>query len=53
MKEHGKGLVIVEDDVATKEVGRFEEKFHWFLASKGEVVVQHELSNPYSSGQRG
>jgi len=39
MKEYGDGLVVVEDDVATETVGRTEEKFHWFLASKGEVVA--------------
>ncbi|KZP19117.1 S-adenosyl-L-methionine-dependent methyltransferase [Athelia psychrophila] len=39
MKEHGQDLVIVEDDVTIETVGRMEEKFHWFLASKGEAVA--------------
>lgn len=37
MEEHGEDLIIVEDEVATEKVGKMEEKFHWFLASKRET----------------
>ncbi|KAF7984885.1 hypothetical protein HWV62_10877 [Athelia sp. TMB] len=37
MKENGEGLIIVDDVVDTEKVGRFEEQFHWFMASKGEA----------------
>ncbi|PIL26171.1 hypothetical protein GSI_11926 [Ganoderma sinense ZZ0214-1] len=33
-EEHGKGLKILADEVATEMVGRFEETFHWVFAMK-------------------
>ncbi|KAI1795454.1 S-adenosyl-L-methionine-dependent methyltransferase [Ganoderma leucocontextum] len=32
--EHGKGLKILADEIATEKVGPFEEKFHWVFAVK-------------------
>jgi len=37
MRVGGKGLKVVEDEVAMEMVGRIEEKFHWVLAQKVEV----------------
>ncbi|KAF2101338.1 S-adenosyl-L-methionine-dependent methyltransferase [Rhizodiscina lignyota] len=34
MAKDGAGLKILEDEVAVEVVGRFEERFHWFLAVK-------------------
>ena len=34
MSGDGVNLRIVEDEIAVETVGRFEEKFHWFLAIK-------------------
>ncbi len=33
-EEHGKGLKILADEIATEKVGPFEEKFHWVFAVK-------------------
>ncbi|KAM5530050.1 hypothetical protein V8D89_016282 [Ganoderma adspersum] len=33
-EEHGKGLRILADEVATEMVGKFEEKSHWVFAVK-------------------
>ena len=34
LKEHGKGLRILADEIATEMVGKFEEKSHWVFAVK-------------------
>lgn len=33
----GKGVKVIEDEVAIEYVGRFEEKFHWFFAQKDSM----------------
>ena len=36
VEANGEGLTIVEDAVDTEKVGlKFEEKFQWFMTSKG------------------
>lgn len=34
LEEHGKGLRILADEIATEMVGKFEEKSHWVFAVK-------------------
>jgi ubiquinone/menaquinone biosynthesis C-methylase UbiE len=34
LREHGKGLVIIDDELAKEKVGGIEETFHWVFARK-------------------
>ncbi|KAF9465939.1 S-adenosyl-L-methionine-dependent methyltransferase [Collybia nuda] len=38
LKEYGESLDILEDEVAVEVVGKFEEQFHWILATKKAPV---------------
>lgn len=40
LRQDGKALTIVEDEIAVEKVGRIEARFHWGFAMHG-VVEEH------------